>query len=79
MGALTKNVVRQALIEYVDARAPHILEYDDPNEEVVRNELAEYVNTRYAGHTEAFKDQQMNRIAPRVLAAIAEIQRMKEE
>lgn len=77
MDTLTKNVVRQALIEYVNARAYYLLEYDDPNEEVVRNELAEYVNTRYSGHTEAFKDQQMTRIVPRIMAALAEIQRMK--
>lgn len=77
MDTLTKNVVRQALIEYVDARAPYLLEYDNPNEEIVRNELAEYVKTRYAGHALEFQERQMNRIVPRVIAAMAEIQRMR--
>ena len=77
MDTFTKNVVRQALIEYVDARAPNILEYDNPTDDHVKDHLEDYVNARYVSQTEAFRSEQMNRIVPRIQAAIAEIQRLR--
>ena len=73
---LTKAVIRQALIEYVNARAPYIFNYDDPTEARVREHLEDYVRSLSVRQTEAFRDQQMERIAPRVMAAIAEIQHL---
>lgn len=77
MSALTQAVIRQALIEYVNVRAPYALDYDGLNDDEVREALADYVATRYSEQSLAFQDQQMNRIVPRVQAAMAEIQRMR--
>ena len=77
MDTLTIVVIRQALTEYVDARAPGILDRDDVNEALAMMYLEVYVDNRYEGHDVELKVQRMNLLVPRILAAIEAIQRLR--
>jgi hypothetical protein len=82
MNNITERVVRQALIEYIDARAHQLFNVDidnpfDLSDERVRQALGAYILSRYGTHDEAFRARQMARLIPNLRAALTELWRME--
>lgn len=77
MNDTTKAVIRQALIEYLDQRAPDVLSMDGtPNRSTAALSLHRYVQRRYGNHSDKFQATQYDRLVENVMAAKAELDRI---